>query len=338
VYSSFGKEDAMIQLSSSDPSIQSQIIDLHRRNLRQQGIVSPSTQDLVLRSLLGSHNYDQRLMMLQQELQYQSYVNQLQIQRTILMPNAALSNHLMIPPHYQASLQLEQQRIPNRAWERVLPEPNRQSQASIVLPQLPVQEILANSVNRPPMNRELLNILLGAHSRSAAVITDPRPMAASSLLAHPDDAVILSAYQVVLRQNIEVFEATSEEVITHVRGRNTPVYIHQVGIRCIHCKHVPLARRQKGAVYFPSSTLRIYQAAQNMATTHMISGVCTDIPNQVTEQFQALMVTKSSGGGGGREYWAKCARDLGLVDTPIGIRFRCNLPAGLETLSYIREL
>lgn len=81
-------------------------------------------------------------------------------------------------------------------------------------------------------------------------------------------------------------------------------------------------------MYFPSNTLCIYQAAQNMATTHMISGLCSVMPDQVKEQFQALMLTKSISGNGGRKYWAQCARDLGFDDTPTGISFRGNANVG----------
>lgn len=321
---------AMIQLSSSDQTILNQILELQHRH-------SLNAQDLVLLSLLGSHNYDQRLLMQLRELQHQSFANQFQIQHAILSPNAAFSSLLTTPSLYQPVLQLQQQPFQSGALDNAFVVPNQQSHASMVLSQLPAQEAHSNSVNGPPMDRELFNILFGAQSQSAAAETDPRPTA-STLLAQPDDALMLSAYQVFLRQNIEVFQAASPEAITHVRGRNTPVYMHQVGIRCIHCKHVPLARRQKGSMYFPSDTLRIYQASQNMANIHMINGSCKDMPNLVRDQFQALKLTKSTSGRSGREYWAKCARDLGLVDTPFGIRFRCDLPAELAALRRPREI
>jgi hypothetical protein len=304
---------------SSGPSIQSQNIELHRSNIWQQGTVSPSTQNLVLLSLLDSYNSDQQLLMLQQELQYQSFVNQLQIHHGFLSPDSARWNLLTIRPHHPSSLLLEQQQVQSRSLESLLAVPNQHLRASMVLPQLPVQGTLTNNFTGPPMDSELLRIVVGAQSPVTSVTTDPRP-STSALLAQPGDAAILSAYQVFLRRNIEVFQASSVETSTHVRGRNTAVYIHQVGIRCIHCKHIPLARRQKGSMYFPSITLRIYQAAQNMATAHMISGLCSEMPDHVKEQFHYLMATKSTGGSGGREYWAKCARDLGLVDTPNGIR------------------
>jgi hypothetical protein len=70
--------------------------------------------------------------------------------------------------------------------------------------------------------------------------------------------------QVFLRLNIEAFAATDVDAVVRIKGRNKQVYLHQVGIRCRHCAHVPAMQRTKGAVYFPSSTMGIYQAAQNM--------------------------------------------------------------------------
>jgi hypothetical protein len=140
-------------------------------------------------------------------------------------------------------------------------------------------------------------------------------------LVQPQDYFILSDFQVFLRENIEVFQARAEEAGIHVRGRNTAIYLHQAGIRCIHCKHLPLARRPKGSMYFPSTTGRIYQAAQNMATAHMTTGVCGEMPVPVQARFQTLMTRRSVSGKVGRDYWAQSAEaHLGLVNTPLGMR------------------
>lgn len=142
-----------------------------------------------------------------------------------------------------------------------------------------------------------------------------------AILARPADKMKLSEHQHLLRFQIEAFAATEEDVSTHTRGRNKPIVLGQVGIRCRHCAHIPVSRRQKGSTYFPASILGIYQAAQNMSTAHIQCGLCTEMPEQLKEQFKHSIAMKSSCNGAGRPYWAQSAKEMGLVDTEDGIRF-----------------
>jgi hypothetical protein len=64
----------------------------------------------------------------------------------------------------------------------------------------------------------------------------------------------------------------------------------------------------------------LYQAAQNMSTTHM-QGACTEMSSSLKEELSSLVTTKVASSTGGRPYWANSAASLGLVDTPDGIRF-----------------
>lgn len=65
------------------------------------------------------------------------------------------------------------------------------------------------------------------------------------------DDVNLSSYQCLIRKQIEFFQATQQEIDATAQGRNTPIVMGQVGIRCRHCAiHSPIHRRA-GAVYFP---------------------------------------------------------------------------------------
>jgi hypothetical protein len=148
------------------------------------------------------------------------------------------------------------------------------------------------------------------------------------------DEYKLSEHQNFLRQQIEAFPATEEDVMTHTRGRNKPILLGQVGIRCRHCAHLPVSRRQKGSTYFPSNKLGIYQAAQNMSTAHIQCGLCTEMPEAIKLKFIEIMSAKnpSCSSGAGRPYWAQSATQLGLVDTEEGIRFIRNLPPGIMIL------
>jgi hypothetical protein len=140
-------------------------------------------------------------------------------------------------------------------------------------------------------------------------------------LAHPNDELLLSSHQVLLRQQIEAFEATEEDAKTTFRGRNRRIRVGQVGIRCRHCKNTPPFQRQPGSMYFPCSTAGIYQASQNMSSTHLQCGLCHAMPEQLRQQFAELIPTKMTGSMAGRPYWTNCAREMGLVDTEEGIQF-----------------
>jgi hypothetical protein len=156
------------------------------------------------------------------------------------------------------------------------------------------------------------------------------PLSLPALLAETNlDEYRLSEFQCLLRQQIEVFEANNNDVLSHVRGRNKPVTRGQVGLRCKHCGHLPVSRRQKGSAYFPSNMMGIYQAAQNMSNTHIQCGLCDGMPDSIKQQFVLLMNSRNgiTNHGAGRLYWSKSASRLNLVDREHhGIRFLPNLP------------
>lgn len=84
---------------------------------------------------------------------------------------------------------------------------------------------------------------------------DPMP------LSLPSDAQHLSSSACILRQQIEVFAATLED--TMERGARHRPPVGAVGIRCIHCLHLPYKERARGAVTFPSCIRLMYQGVRN---------------------------------------------------------------------------
>jgi hypothetical protein len=201
----------------------------------------------------------------------------------------------------------------------------------------------ASSTTLPPPSPAALPTYLesatsagSASASSAAAAAAAAPTADDSLptkrphlylpktLAQPDDKLLLSSHQVLLRHQIEAFQAAEEDTKLPTRGRNKRIQVGQVGIRCRHCKNVPPARRQRGSMYFPHSTMGIYQACQNMSTTHLQCGLCSEMPERLKQQFAELIPSKTTGSLAGRPYWAKSAQDMGLVDTEGGIRFAPN--------------
>jgi hypothetical protein len=183
--------------------------------------------------------------------------------------------------------------------------------------------------------REHVNTELQDHQNTVGEWQAPTKLPA--VLAIPDDRLKLTRHQFLLRHQIEAFEATDDDVTTHTRGRNKPITLGQVGIRCRHCAHLPVAKRQKGSVYFPATLLGLYQASQNMSATHMQCGLCNEMPFTIKHTFAMLMSTKSSCSGTGKHYWAQTAKTIGLVDTEEGIRFERKDRTDVEPLTVARQ-
>jgi hypothetical protein len=164
-----------------------------------------------------------------------------------------------------------------------------------------------------------------------------RPPKLLYLSCNPDH---LNDYQCLIRQNMEFFEATADDLSAKVRGRNKPIVLGQVGLRCIHCKPQPSLfgtasaaqsqqqqQPQKGSVYYPQGLAGIYQAAQTLATTHWLAEqeYCTAIhpfTRQQMQQFKQCSTVEKQHSQG-KEYWAKSAVVLGVVEHPEwGLRFQ----------------
>lgn len=134
------------------------------------------------------------------------------------------------------------------------------------------------------------------------------------------DDEILSDQQILLRKQIEYFEASQQEVEAVAHGRKNKIKIGQVGIRCKHCASLLPTRRPKGAVYYPGSLRALYQAAQNMAVGHFAVS-CEVISEDVKVEMKSFLEKKSSPGHAGKKYWAECAKAVGIVETENGLSF-----------------
>jgi hypothetical protein len=136
------------------------------------------------------------------------------------------------------------------------------------------------------------------------------------------DVEHLSDYQILVRQQLELFEADANDVECNTQGRKKPVTIRQVGLRCRHCAMTPYRHRGRGAVYYPAKLDGVYQAAQNMAGSHLCKpGVCPHLPPLQQQQLKELRARRDNASGG-KQYWADGCRALGLMETPEhGLRF-----------------
>jgi hypothetical protein len=129
----------------------------------------------------------------------------------------------------------------------------------------------------------------------------------------------LSEYQCLVRKQIETFEARREDVESTTQGRNRPVVMGQVGIRCRHCTMLPPKQRARGAVYYPAKLDGLYQAAQNMASSHLC-GQCQHVPPDIRAELLNLRDRKSSAGGG-KKHWADGVRNKGVFEDDDGLRY-----------------
>lgn len=152
---------------------------------------------------------------------------------------------------------------------------------------------------------------------TAVPVMTGRPSIPLYLSCNPDH---LSEYQCAIRKNVELFEASHADVTSRIKGRNKPIVLGQVGIRCMHCSHVyPVETRERGSMYYPHALVGIYQAAQILSQQHLL-GSCPYVPPHIREEIQSLK-NKKSFATAGKEYWAHTARALGVYEDQYGLRF-----------------
>lgn len=141
-------------------------------------------------------------------------------------------------------------------------------------------------------------------------------------LALPEDDDVLSPLHCFMRKYcVEVFSAQQEDIATPRYGKSHggKIVVGQVGIRCLHCKHLTINRRPERAACFPSSLRNIYHSIETWQRRH--STACTELPGWAKKTMIDLMESSKSSGGGRRHYWEDAAKKVGLVDTPHGVRF-----------------
>jgi hypothetical protein len=168
------------------------------------------------------------------------------------------------------------------------------------------------------------DVMTDAFATGGSVVTvEPslsgRPPNSLYLSCDPDH---LSPYQVAVRRSIEIFEAQEIDVESGAQGRNRPVVLGQLGIRCRFCSQVPPKERTRGAMYYPSKLLGVYQAGQNLATTHLCE-TCTRVPSEFRAELCRLrdQKTGSTGGKGGKVHWAKTMEALSVHEDEHGLRY-----------------
>jgi hypothetical protein len=130
-------------------------------------------------------------------------------------------------------------------------------------------------------------------------------------LSLPSDKSFVSEYQVLLREQIDLFEEM--DLTARAQGRNKPIELNSVGIRCRHCAYLHAGFRPRGAVYFPTKLIGLYHSSQNMAANHFASGSCTNTPVSVMHMLAELRECKSIVyGRNSQRYWEQSALQQGV--------------------------
>jgi hypothetical protein len=149
-----------------------------------------------------------------------------------------------------------------------------------------------------------------------------RPSIPLYLSCNPD---YLSDYQCLIRKHIELFEACEKDVNNgRIKGRNKPIVLGQVGIRCMFCAHLyPPEDRARGAMYYPHKLAGIYQAAQILNQGHLLE-LCPFVPKDLRVELKRLKEQKSYATAG-KDYWANTAKALNVFEDQYGLRYEARL-------------
>ena len=118
------------------------------------------------------------------------------------------------------------------------------------------------------------------------------------------------------------------DIQARVKGRNKPIVLGQVGIRCIHCCRpvTDPSQRDRGSTYYPHALVGIYQAAQILSQQHLMD-TCRYVPQTIREELSRLKTkktthtTNANTNTAGKEYWAATAAALGVYEDQYGLRF-----------------
>jgi len=167
---------------------------------------------------------------------------------------------------------------------------------------------------------------LRSHSKDLAMgPTHPAAsVAGSKILFTSLDSKYLSPQLCLARRQIEVFVAACDDVASRRgfgrRPRPGTLKEGQVGLRCIHCKHLPPGERTASAVFYPGSIRLVYQSVRNFQRHHFLS--CPCMPDDQKQKFIATKSKYVQSKPKSRTYWAKCCVSMGMVDVKGGIRLR----------------
>lgn len=158
------------------------------------------------------------------------------------------------------------------------------------------------------------------HQNTMMIPPSPR------MLARPEDTSVLNPLHVFVRQQIESFTANPSDMAQPSPGRKNAIRLHQVGLRCVHCRSLPARDRVKRAVCYPSSVGRVYHSVSDMKFDHF--STCRGLSPDLRTEFDALKAKGKRGGDRGTasgsststaQYYHDSALRMGMEDRREGI-------------------
>ena len=170
-----------------------------------------------------------------------------------------------------------------------------------------------------------------ATTRATANNTTPRHSSYMTpvLLSDGQDADHLSEGMCYLRQQIEWFTATTADVAARgKKGGPTKVLPGSVGMRCVHCAHLPPERQANGSSTFPRRIGLVHQAVRNWQRYHLSK--CPVMPEEVRTTFQGLKKTSKNRTAGA--HWEDSCRRKGLYDATVEVDAK-----SIEVIRYRNE-
>jgi hypothetical protein len=137
------------------------------------------------------------------------------------------------------------------------------------------------------------------------------------MLSTPEDKQWLSDYDCFIRKQIEVFCATTDDVL-RCNDSKSVVKEGQVGIRCIHCALAKdMASVHDAGVAYPASINNLYDTVREFMRLHLET--CANLPQEVRSR---LVEAKGASSLSSvlRNYYQVSAKTIGLIDSSDGIR------------------
>ena len=161
--------------------------------------------------------------------------------------------------------------------------------------------------------------------------------------ALPEDSQHLYELHLLIRQQLEMFSASEDDVLMTQAGRRTRTVRGKVGIRCVHCTkaflNMPFQTRTwpAGAISYPVNIAGFYPVCSQKPQLHFEN--CPNMPQEIKGQLHRLtneptlrrQKSSDTNSISASLYYAISAKRIGLIDVDGGIRFGRDL--NLEPLS-----
>ena len=163
------------------------------------------------------------------------------------------------------------------------------------------ETLAAESLKTASRNAAAMNLAESDSTKSSNVV----------LLAIPEDKDWLSDDQCFVRNNIEVFVATSTDAKVAIEERKYPIKPGWVGLRCIHCAKTPRGARD-AAVCYPYSVSGIYESVREFQRMHFEK--CPNLPPDIVAASRTVNKSSTTLSSVLRRYYVQSAKALGLVD------------------------